>query len=38
MENIILIVVLAVILGGAGIYIYKAKKKGQKCIVCPHAG
>ena len=38
MENINLIVVLAVILGGAGIYIYKAKKKGQKCIGCPHAG
>ena len=38
MENIILIVVLVLILGGAGIYIYKAKKKGQKCIGCPSGG
>ena len=38
MENIILIAVLAIILGGAGVYVYKAKKRGQKCIGCPSGG
>ncbi len=37
MENIIIVLVLAVILGGALLYIYKAKKAGQKCIGCPNA-
>ncbi len=35
MENVILILVLALILGGAIVYIVKAKKKGRKCIGCP---
>lgn len=35
MENIIIIVILVVILGLAGWYIYKAKKNGKKCIGCP---
>ena len=35
MENVILTVLLGVILGGAAGYIYKAKKKGVKCIGCP---
>ena len=35
MENIIIIVILAVIVGLAGWYIYKAKKSGKKCIGCP---
>ena len=38
MENVILIAVLVLILGGAGLYIYKAKKNGQKCIGCPQGG
>lgn len=37
MENLIIIFVLLLIIGGAGWYIYKAKKKGQKCIGCPYA-
>ena len=37
MEDIIIILVLAVIVGGASYYIYKAKKRGQTCIGCPHA-
>lgn len=37
MENIIIIAILAVIIGLAGLYIYKARKKGQKCIGCPHS-
>ena len=35
MENIILIAVLLLILGGAVWYVYRAKKSGQKCIGCP---
>ena len=38
MENVILILVLAAILGGAIFYIYKAKKSGKKCIGCPSTG
>ena len=35
MENLILIAVLSLILGGAAGYVYKAKKKGVKCTGCP---
>ena len=35
MENIILLALLGLILGGAAGYVYKAKKKGAKCIGCP---
>ena len=37
MVNAILVVILLVIIGGAAIYVYKAKKNGKKCIGCPHA-
>ena len=33
--NIILIVVLVLILGGAALYIVRAKRRGQHCIGCP---
>ena len=36
MEDIIIIVILAVLLGIAGYYIYKEKKSGSKCIGCPY--
>ena len=35
MTNLIVLLIIAVIVGGAGAYIYKAKKKGVKCIGCP---
>lgn len=38
MENILLIAVLVLVLGGATWYVYRAKKRGQKCIGCPDAG
>lgn len=38
MENLILILVLLAIVGSAGYYIYRAKKRGQVCVGCPHAG
>ena len=38
MTNLIVIGVLALILGLAGGYVYRAKKKGVKCIGCPDSG
>lgn len=35
-ENVIIIAILALIIGGALGYIIKAKKSGQKCIGCPY--
>jgi len=37
MTDYIIITVILVILGLAGWYVYKAKKKGQKCIGCPYS-
>ena len=37
MINVIAGLVLLAILAAAGRYVYKAKKKGQKCIGCPYA-
>ena len=37
MAEILIILVLLAVLGGAGAYVYRAKKAGQKCIGCPHA-
>lgn len=38
MENYIIIAVLAVIIGLAAFYVYRAKKSGKKCIGCPDSG
>ena len=39
MIDLILILILALILGLAGRYVYKAKKTGSvKCIGCPSGG
>lgn len=35
MENFIVAAILIVILGAAALYVYKAKKRGVKCIGCP---
>jgi len=37
MENIIILFILLVVVGGAVLYIYKCKKRGQKCIGCPYS-
>ncbi len=37
-EDIIIIAVLAILLGGAALYIRRAKKRGQKCIGCSQSG
>lgn len=34
----LIIGVIALILGLAGWYVYKAKKSGKKCIGCPYSG
>ena len=38
MTDLIVIAVLAVIIGFAARYVYKAKKSGAKCIGCPSGG
>ena len=38
MIDILIIAALILLLGGAGLYIWRAKKRGQKCIGCPYAG
>ena len=35
MEDLIIIAILAVVIGFAARYVYKAKKSGKKCIGCP---
>lgn len=35
MENLVIVVVLLIVVGLAGLYVYKAKKNGKKCIGCP---
>ena len=35
MTNLILIIVLLLIVGGAGAYLVRTKKRGVKCIGCP---
>ena len=35
--NVVLVAVLVIIVGAASIYLYKAKKSGQKCVGCPYA-
>ncbi len=38
MENVIIILILAVLVGGAVSYIVRAKQSGVKCIGCPAGG
>lgn len=38
MKDIIIIAIIALIVCLAGLYIYKAKKSGKKCIGCPEGG
>lgn len=37
MVNIVVTLILAAIVGGAGLYIYRSKKRGVRCIGCPDA-
>ncbi|MCR5331799.1 MAG: FeoB-associated Cys-rich membrane protein [Lachnospiraceae bacterium] len=35
--NIVIIIILLAMIGGACVYIHKEKKKGRHCIGCPYA-
>ncbi|MDL2215489.1 FeoB-associated Cys-rich membrane protein [Ruminococcaceae bacterium OttesenSCG-928-N02] len=37
MENMIIMAILFVIIGGVTTYLVRAKKRGEVCIGCPHA-
>ena len=38
MIDILIILAVLLVVGGASLYIWRAKKRGQKCIGCPYAG
>ena len=38
MDNLIVIAIVLLIVGGACAYIYREKKNGRHCIGCPHSG
>ena len=38
LDDIIAVVAIVLIVGGAVAYIIKAKKSGKKCIGCPESG
>ena len=38
MTDLVIILVLVLIVGTAAGYVYRAKKKGSKCIGCPNSG
>ncbi len=37
MEDIILVLILAAIFIGIVVFLIRAKRRGQKCIGCPHS-
>ncbi|MBR2878911.1 MAG: FeoB-associated Cys-rich membrane protein [Clostridia bacterium] len=37
MSDLIIILIIIAIVAFAGIYVYKQKKNGNKCIGCPHS-
>ena len=38
MTDLIIIAIVGLIVGLAGGYVYRERKKGRKCIGCPHSG
>lgn len=38
MADIIVVLILALLIGGAIVFICKSKKKGVNCMGCSHAG
>lgn len=38
LTDILLILVIAAVLGFSGLYVYRSKKSGKKCIGCPDSG
>ena len=37
MSNLIIVLLLVLIVGGAASFIIREKKRGVKCVGCPHA-
>ena len=37
MSNLIVIIAVLAIVTAAALYVYRAKKRGAKCVGCPHA-
>lgn len=35
LADFVILAVILLIVGGAGFYVYRAKKSGKKCIGCP---
>ncbi len=38
LTDLMVLAVLLLAIGGAAVYIIREKKKGARCIGCPHAG
>ena len=38
MTDFVIIAIVLLIVAGAGLYVYRAKKRGQKCVGCPDGG
>lgn len=38
MTDLIIVLVLLALVGGAVRYLYRAKKRGQRCVGCPDGG
>ncbi len=36
--DFVLIAVIALAIGGAVVYLVRAKKRGQQCVGCPYSG
>lgn len=37
MENIVIILILALVIAGIVFYLIRGKRKGEKCVGCPYA-
>ena len=38
MIDLVIIAVVALIIGAAAFYLYRARKSGKRCIGCPYSG
>ena len=37
MSDLVILVSVAAVVALAGLYVYRAKKRGHKCVGCPHS-
>ena len=38
MDNLVIILIVAAMLGGAVWYVLREKRRGKKCVGCPYGG